>query len=42
LFTVLLRRVLKIPRKGLIVVPRIAIHRLFAFFWHLLLSLSGA
>ena len=35
-----LRHVLKIPRKGSIVVPCIALHCLFAFIWHLLLSLS--
>ncbi len=36
------RHVLKIPRKGSIVVPCIALHCLFAFIWHLLLSLSVA
>ena len=34
------RHVLKNPRKGSIVVPCIALHGLFAFIWHLLLSLS--
>ena len=39
-YAVVLRHVLKIPRKGSFVVPYIALHCLFAFIWHLLLSLS--
>gem|GEM_PF-1308218 len=34
------RHVLNVPRKGSIVVPCIAFRCLFAFIWHLLLSLS--
>ena len=34
------RHVLKIPRKGSIVVLCITLHCLFAFIWHLSLSLS--
>ena len=37
-----LRHVLTIPRKGSIVVPGIALHCLFAFNWHLSLTLSVA
>ena len=37
-----LRHVLKIPRKGSIVVPCIALHCLFAFIWHLSLTLLVA
>ena len=33
------RHVLKIPRKGSIVVPCVALHCLFAFIWHLSLIL---
>ena len=36
------RHVLKIPRKGSIVVPCVALHCLFAFIWHLSLTLSVA
>ena len=37
-----LRHVLKMPRKGSIIVPCIALHCLFAFVWHLSLTLSAA
>ena len=37
-----LRHVLKIPRKGSIVVPCFALCCLFAFIWHLSLTLSVA
>ena len=44
LFAALLviRHVLKIPRKGSTIVPCLALHCLFAFIWRLLLSLSVA
>ena len=39
---IVLKACSKIPRKGSIVVPCVALHRLYAFIWHLLLSLSVA